>query len=333
MLLERAASLFQAQGWQVKVNPCVIGDSGAIHNPDLSLHRDGEKSKAVFVLEELDGPMPLEGRAAMARDMGLDPVFVVGTPSPEVAQWAQRHRRTLLTDADLPGAAPFEQPQHLAPAPAAEPEPQAIAEETGAELLAAPAPRPRALERPLTAFASPSPVAPPASLSLPAPLPPAQGLAPLPRPAPRLGRGVVQMPSEVPDDGDAVLLQGNPRADAPPPRAAKPGRGVVHIPVEVPEDGDAMLLPSRAPPPMAAAQPPQPPAVEPEGGESGAELLPSGRSMVRDPDKVLKHDPSIWDPRARLAQVKQAAKALSFDATGGTTTAPASGWLRGLRKE
>lgn len=328
MLLERAAAYFQSQGYLVKVAPCIIGDSGAIHAPDLEVRRDGEKGRVVFVLDELDGPMPLESRAANARDMGLEPVFVVGQPGPDVVHWAERHHRALVTEADLPGAAPPpEAPVRLPASPAAVEE--AIPEDTGAELLPAPplpAPAPpRIPERPLTAFQAPA--------AAPAPLPAPPAAAP---PAPRLGRGRVVIPTEVPDDGDAMLLPSTPRADAPPPRP-KGGRGAMPVlPATAPDDGDAMILTSaprpapRPPAPAAPAPPPPVPEASEDAGAAGSELLPSRPTSVGDADKVMKHDPSIWDPRGRLAQVRQAAKAQSFETTA--VQGPSSGWLAGLKK-
>lgn len=155
-----------------------------------------------------------------------------------------------------------------------------------------------------------------------------------------MGRGVVQFPTEAPDDGDAVLMVSAPR-EGLPRKPARTGRGVVQMPAEVPDDGDAMILASsrnppapRAAPMPAAAAPvaapePDPPVAE-ATPESGAEFLPSRPTAVRDADKVMKHDLSIWDPRARLQQVKQAAKANSFDTTA--AQGPASAWLRGLKK-
>jgi hypothetical protein len=312
MLLERAASYFQGQGYFVKVNPCISGDSGAIHNPGLHLSREGEKAKVVFVFDELDGIQPLEGRAHMARDMGCEPVFVIGRPSPDVRAWMERHRRALLADEDLPGAAP-RLPPPLPAAPAAPPAPTlpAIPEEDGGAMLLPSAPA-RLPERPLTAF-SPAPAPTPAPAPVEA------------RPQrPRMGRGRVEFPTEVPEDGDAEILVTTP--SKPKPASQGRGRGVVPtLPTVAPEDGDAMILPSR---PLAP-----PPAPEPvEHGDTGAEVLPSQPMHARDPDKVLKHDPSIWDPRARLQAVKQAAKAQSFETTG-VAQGAASPWLNGLRKK
>lgn len=289
MLLARAASFFQAQGWQVKVNPCIIGDSGAIHSPDLHLVKEGEKGRVVFVLDELDGPMPLESRAHMARDMGCEAVFVVGSPSPEVRQWAERHHEDLLTDEDVPASAEPEAAGLPGPIPE---------DDGGAELLGAQPPAPP--ERPLTAFA-----------------PPAGGPA----------------AGEVPDDGGAMLLPSTPRAEPRPRRPPEPA--------SIPEDDGARLMPP--PPPAPAEEDPEPPAA-PGGGPAAAEpprpvapppggdaeLLPSRAAATQDADKVLKHDPSIWDPRARLAQVRQAAKAQGFETTA-PRQGPTSPWLRGLR--
>jgi hypothetical protein len=89
--------------------------------------------------------------------------------------------------------------------------------------------------------------------------------------------------------------------------------------------------PARAPTPAPPAPRAPEPASAPEEGASDAEILPSQAAQARDPDLVLKHDLRIWDPRARLQQVKQAAKAQSFDSTG-AASGPASPWLRGLKK-
>jgi hypothetical protein len=55
--------------------------------------------------------------------------------------------------------------------------------------------------------------------------------------------------------------------------------------------------------------------------------------VPHEADRVAKHDLSIWNPAARLAAVKQAAKANGFETTAGPA-APAfsSDWLNKLRK-
>jgi hypothetical protein len=305
MLLERAAGFFQAEGWHVKVGPSVLGDSGAIHSPDLQLVREGERACAVFVFEELDGHGPLDQRAFMAKDMGCAPVFIVGSPSPEVVAYAERHRWQLLTAPDLGESLP-----QASPPPAEE------GFDSDADIRAV-SPRPP----------QHAPMQPPAHAPLPTPL----HIAP-PPPAPE------------PDESGAMLLPGNPRDTAPPPRAPRVGRGVIPVmPVgPPPDDGDAMLLPSKPSPPpprAAAAHTPAPspmstaPAPLPtsHGEETGAELLSSGPRLTRDADKLLKHDPSIWDPRARLAQVRRAAKANGFETTG-VQESTSSPWLTGLKK-
>lgn len=129
MLLERAARFFQAQGYAVRVAPCAIGASGAIHTADLALAKPGERERAVFVFEELAGPAPLEARALVAKDLGAEPVFVVGAPSPEVEAWARRHRHTLLVEEELVD----EPPGPATPAPEAAP--AETSGDGGAELL------------------------------------------------------------------------------------------------------------------------------------------------------------------------------------------------------
>jgi hypothetical protein len=287
MLLERAAGFFQAQGWRVVVNPCVIGDSGAIHTPDLQLLKDGEKPRVAFVLDALDGHVPLEQRAHMAKDMGLQPVFVVGDPSPEVRGWAERHHHELVLEDALPAAPP----PGAALATLAAPATPAMAE-------LPPAPEP---DDDGGAMLLPSAVAAPIS-------PPA--------------------PAAPEDDGGAVLLTATAARPRAPARALPP-------PAETEDDGGVELLGSRAArapiaAPVVASE--RAAAWEAAAAESnGAELLPSLPSNAQDAEKVAKHDLSIWDPRARLAQVKQAAKALSFETTAGPS-ASSSAWLNGLRR-
>jgi hypothetical protein len=318
MLLERAASFFQAQGFGVKVQPCVIGDSGAIHTPDLVLVREGARDRAVFVFEELAGHAPLEAKAAIAKDMGCAPVFVVGAPGDEVRRWAERHEADLLVEEELltPGEAtppaPAAPPAPSAPAaPPAEAPPQAAPPrlDTDAEILAVSPSRNRLPEGPMTAF-----VTAPAEAKRQA----------------------------LPEDGGAMLLPGTPRAGAPAPRQPRAGRGVVQFPTEPPEDGDAMLLTPapRAAPPSVAVPAPQAAALVPAGwadapAHEGSELLPSMPASPRaadEGDKLAKHDLSIWNPAARLQLVKQAAKAQGFESTAPRAQPFGSEWLNRLRR-
>jgi len=285
MLLDRAAAYFQEQGYRVRVRPCIIGDTGAIHTPDLHVVKDGQRQRVVFVFDALDGTALLETRAHMSKDMDADASFVIGEPSAEVRGWMERRKMPLLEPNDLP-------------------------------VLPEPPPPP------------PAPEAPPAPIVAPAPPTPNE-------------------PVYVPDDGGAMFLPGRKREPESEPMVLPEEPVALSLPTrrrDAPppiagpaDDGDAMLLPSRSnrnapaqafPRPAAPRHAAPPPADVGEDG--GVELLPSKRSSARDGEAMAKHDPRIWDPRNRLAEVKRVAKAGSFDSTAGTDE-PGSDWLKKLR--